>query len=68
MEQAADALRTLAVNDENKVLIAQAGAISPLVTLVQSGTAGQKEYAAAALRNLAINNAENEFLIAQAGG
>jgi vacuolar protein 8 len=49
------------------VLIAQAGAIAPLVTLVQSGTAGQKEYAAGALRSLAYN-AENKVLIAQAGG
>ena len=52
---------------ENKVLIAQAGAIAPLVTLVQSGTAGQKEHAAGALRNLA-KNAENQVLIAKAGG
>jgi hypothetical protein len=36
------------------------------VTLVQSGTDGQKEYAAGALRNLA-NNAENKVVIAQAG-
>jgi vacuolar protein 8 len=48
-------------------LIAQAGAIAPLVTLVQSGTAGQKEQAAGALKNLAAN-AENKVLIAQAGG
>ena len=48
-------------------MIAQAGAIAPLVTLVQSGTAGQKEQAAGALRNLALN-AENKVLIAQAGG
>jgi len=43
------------VNAENKVLIAQAGAIAPLVTLVQSGTAGQKEYVAGVLSNLAVN-------------
>ena len=49
------------------VLIAQAGAIAPLVTLVQSGTDGQKEQAAGALRILALN-AENMVLIAQAGG
>jgi vacuolar protein 8 len=49
-------------------LIAQAGAIAPLVTLVQSGTDGQKEQAAGALRNLADNNAENQVSIAQAGG
>jgi hypothetical protein len=49
-------------------LIAQAGAIAPLMTLVQSGTAGQKEYAAGALKSLAYNNAENKVLIAQASG
>jgi hypothetical protein len=48
-------------------LIAQAGAIAPLVTLVQSGTAGQKKHAAGALRSLAAND-ENQVLIAQAGG
>jgi hypothetical protein len=48
-------------------LIAQAGAIAPLVTLVQSGTEGQKENAAGALRSLSANNAENKVLIAQAG-
>ena len=40
----------------------------PLVTLVQSGTDGQKEYAAGAMKSLAYNNAENKALIAQAGG
>ena len=53
-------------NAKNKVLIAQAGAIAPLVTLLQSGTAGQKENAANALWSLA-RNAENQVLIAQAG-
>jgi hypothetical protein len=38
------------------------------VTLVQSGTAGQKEQAVGALRNLAFKNAEIQVLIAQAGG
>ncbi len=43
-EQAAGVLANLANNnDENQVLIAQAGAIAPLVTLVQSGTDDQKE-------------------------
>ena len=65
-EYAAGTLWNLALNNENKVLIAQAGAIAPLVTLVQSGTAGQKEQAAAALHNLAWND-ENQVLIAQAG-
>jgi hypothetical protein len=48
-------------------LIAQAGAIAPLLTLVQSGTAGQKEHAADALANLALN-VENQVFISQAGG
>ena len=65
-EYAAGTLWNLALNDENKVLIAQAGAIAPLVTLVQSGTDRQKESAAWALRNLALND-ENQVLIAQAG-
>ena len=47
-------------------MIVQAGAIAPLVTLVQSGTDGQKEHAAGALANLALN-AEHQVLIAQAG-
>ena len=66
-ERAAGALWSLAVNAKHKVLIAQAGAIAPLVTLVQSGTDGQKKQAAGALRNLAAND-ENQVLIAQAGG
>ena len=65
-EKAARALANLALNAKNRVLIAQAGAIAPLVTL-QSGTAGQKKYAAGALANLALND-ENQVLIAQAGG
>jgi hypothetical protein len=39
----------------------------PLVTLVQSGTDGQKEQGAGALWNLSFN-AENQIAIAQAGG
>jgi vacuolar protein 8 len=76
-EHAAGALRSLAYNNaENQVLIeqsravadlAQAGAIAPLVTLVQSGTDGQMEYAADALRSLAAKNDENKKMIAQAG-
>jgi hypothetical protein len=48
-------------------LIAQAGAIAPLLTLVQSGTDGQKIYAADALANLALN-VENQVFFLQAGG
>ena len=49
-------------------LVVSVNPLAPLVTRVQSGSAGQKEAAAGALRNLAINNAENRVLIAQAGG
>ena len=65
--EAARALRSLAINAENKVSIEQAGAIAPLVTLLKSGTDDQKEQAAGALRNLAVKNAENQEKIAQAG-
>ena len=54
----------MCIRDREK--IAKAGAITPLVTLVQSGTDGQKEYAAGALANLAMN-AEYQVLIARAG-
>ena len=48
--------------------IAQADGIAPLVALVRDGTEGQKVQAAAALGELAFNNAENRVAIAQAGG
>jgi len=37
------------------VAIARAGGIAPLVALARGGTDGQKEQAAAALRNLAVD-------------
>jgi len=66
-EDAAKALRSLACNDDNKVAIAEAGGIAPLVALARDGTDGQKEAAAAALRRLAFN-ADNKVAIAAAGG
>ena len=57
-------LSTLA---DNQIFIAKAGAIPPLVQLATSGTAGQKEYAAGALKSLAVN-ADNKIAIAKAGG
>ena len=42
--------------------------VADLVFLVESGTAGQKEEAAAALKNLAYNNADNRTAIWEAGG
>ena len=45
----------------------KAGAVDPLVALLQTGTDGAKEQAAKALRNLAIQNADNKVAIAKAG-
>ena len=63
-EKAAGALQNLAVNADNKVAIAKAGGISPLVALAYDGTDVQKEKAAAALQNLAVN-ADNKAAIAK---
>ena len=66
-EAAAGALRNLAVNADNKVAIAGAGAIPPLVALLSSGTAaGKEEAAAGALWNLALTP-DNRVAIAGAG-
>ena len=49
-EQAAEGLRRLAVNADNRVAIAKAGGIAPLVALARDGTGGgtdwQKQFAA----------------------
>ena len=66
-EQAAEALGALAVNADNRVAIAQAGGIAPLVALTRSGSAGAREQAAGALRLLAING-DTSGAIANAGG
>ena len=47
---------------------AAAGAIEPLVALVRGGSERAKEQAAAALRRLAFNNADNKAAIVAAGG
>ena len=44
----------LVVNADNQAAIARAGGIEPLVALARSGTDGQKEHAAGALRNLGV--------------
>jgi len=71
-----DAAKTAAVralgdlaysNENNKVLIAEAGGIPPLVDLLRNGNAEAKLEAARALCNLAFNNAANKVLIAEAG-
>ena len=46
--------------DGNRVAVAQAGAIAPLVVLLTSGTQGAKEGAAAALCNISCNNDDDQ--------
>ena len=66
---AARELRSLAYrNDANKVLIAEAGGIPPLVQLVRDGSWDAKQKATRALGNLACENAANKVAIAEAGG
>eukprot|EP00633_Aureoumbra_lagunensis_P005416 CAMPEP_0197306436 /NCGR_PEP_ID=MMETSP0891-20130614/3315_1 /TAXON_ID=44058 ORGANISM="Aureoumbra lagunensis, Strain CCMP1510" /NCGR_SAMPLE_ID=MMETSP0891 /ASSEMBLY_ACC=CAM_ASM_000534 /LENGTH=133 /DNA_ID=CAMNT_0042788675 /DNA_START=270 /DNA_END=668 /DNA_ORIENTATION=+ len=66
-EKAAAALWNLAINDENKVFIAEAGAIPALVNnLLTSGTAIANKNAAGALGTLAVND-EDKVAIAEAG-
>ena len=54
--QAAMALRTLSLNEDNRLAVA-AGAIPPLVALVKNGNDVGKRQAAAALWNLSLSNA-----------
>jgi vacuolar protein 8 len=63
----AAALTNLARNADNRVTIAAAGAIEPLVALVRGGSEGAKEAAAAALRTLASNNDDNKVAMARLG-
>ena len=56
---------TLTPTHAKQVSIAREGGINPLVALVRDGTPIQKEFAAAALKNLAIN-AENQVAITHA--
>jgi vacuolar protein 8 len=65
---AAAALTNLAyTNDANKVLIAEAGGIAPLVELLRDGSLGAKAEAARTLGSLAWNDAI-AVLIAEASG
>ncbi|HVT62519.1 MAG TPA: HEAT repeat domain-containing protein, partial [Legionellaceae bacterium] len=64
--EALDALGNLAHNRENRISIAQAGAIAPLVKLLSDSDTVVRQNAAAALYNLALNS-ENQISIAQAG-
>jgi len=63
---AAMELQTLALDSRSQVLMAQNGAISPLVRLLQPGDPMVQASAAGALWNLAANE-QNKFAIAQAG-
>ncbi|KAH8044622.1 hypothetical protein JL722_14594 [Aureococcus anophagefferens] len=55
-------------NFANKVAIAEAGGIPPLVELLRDGSADAKAAAALALRRLAYDNAANQASIAETGG
>ena len=59
-------LKFLAVNNDNKVAIAKAGVIPPLVALIRKGRYDTKQIALGALKNLAVNN-DNKVAIAATG-
>mmetsp|Transcript_12426 Transcript_12426/g.28592 ORF Transcript_12426/g.28592 Transcript_12426/m.28592 type:complete len:667 (-) Transcript_12426:77-2077(-) len=63
---AAMELQTMALDSRSQVLMAQNGAIGPLVKLLQPGDPMVQASAAGALWNLAANE-QNKFAIAQAG-
>lgn len=67
-DAAANALQSLALNDDNRSAIAAAGAIAPLIELLQVGGAAGKANAATALLNLSGKSTENKKAIAAAGG
>ena len=67
-ESAAEALMKLARNADNRVPIAKAGGIEPLVQLARNGSDEAKKFAAEALWNLAVNSPHNKVSIAKAGG
>lgn len=64
--KAAGALMHIAVNETNKVLVAEAGAIVPLVQLLGDGDVRARQKAAGALMNIA-GHAETQVLVAEAG-
>ena len=66
-EYGARALWNLAINAENKVAIAEAGAVRPLVTLMTNGSVHCREAAAGAIRNLAVNEKNQEEIVAEGG-
>ena len=64
-EHAARALTNLAVNADNQVAIAAAGAIPPLVALLREGSAEGRAKAAGALGVLALDD-DNQWAIIEA--
>lgn len=64
---AVQALPTLCMRPENRVLFAQAGAIAPLVKLLRAGKKGQTEWVLAALSELAVRSEANSSAIIQTG-
>ena len=66
-EVGALALLKLAKNSKNMILMAEAGAISPLATILQNGTDEAKEYAVGILQILATSSRDNAVSIAVAG-
>ena len=67
-DEAAGALANLSSTHDNKMAIADAGGIGPLVELACSGGSRAQKWAAAALANLADGNRGNKVRIAAAGG
>ena len=68
-QAAAEALWFLAHNNAaNKVAIAEAGGIPPLVALVTNGAADGQKSAAATLQTITADNAANCVAIVEAGG
>ena len=67
-QYAALTLNNLAVNADNKVRIASAGAIPPLVALLgPQSSEGVQEYAGLALSSLCSNNDDNRVMVAAVG-
>lgn len=60
-------IRNLARTDANKLIIARAGAIPPLIRLLRTGNNDVKRKAAAAIGLLAVN-LRNKILVAEEGG
>ena len=64
-ENAASALWHLALDASNKVAIARANAVAPLVALLDDGTEVAQEHASNTLARLALDNADTQTQIAK---